>query len=148
MPLRPCTICMYSGIRKFAAVPTNSMMAMQAVIASSELDASTRRSKMRGSLASWRLRIQAKKTWPPIRPSRMSSGAGEMPMMLNGACSVANQTPQLERPLKPKLRRMMETAAMMAPVQSIFSAGCAGIVLSLKLSSRLIAPRTTMRPNE
>ena len=49
----------------------------------------------------------------------MSSGAGEMPRMSNGACSVANQTPQLDRPLNPKLRRMMETAAMIAPVQSI-----------------------------
>ena len=46
---RPCTTWMYSGMRKFAAVPTNSIVAMHAVTARSDPVASTRRSKMRGS---------------------------------------------------------------------------------------------------
>ncbi len=72
-------------MRKFAAVPTNSIVAMHAVTASSLRVASTRRSKMRDLCSRWRLAIHTKKICPPIRPRMISSGAGEMPRMSNGA---------------------------------------------------------------
>ncbi len=61
---------------------------------------------------------------------------------------MANHTPHEFSPEKPKLSRMIETAAMIAPVQSIARSGWAGTFLSRKLSSRFTAPSATMRAND
>lgn len=56
--------------------------------------------------------------------------------------------PRDDSPLKPKLSRMTETAAIAAPPQSMTVSGWAGTDLSRVLSSRFPAPSTATRAKD
>ena len=103
---------------------------------------------MRDLFSFWRRAIHTKKSCPPTRPRITSSGAGESPRMSNGAPSDAITTPHGSRPEKPKLSRMIEIAAMVAPVQSICSSGCAGTFFSARLSTRFTTANATTSTND
>nr|WP_281534957.1 hypothetical protein [Cryobacterium breve] len=145
---RPCTIWMYNGIRKFAAVPTNSIAAIANVVAFSGPDFSTSRSKICGRCAAFRRRNHTKNPCPPIAPSRIRIGAGDTPSIANGAAGVARSTPQEFSPLNPKLSRMIDPAARNAPTQSITTPGWGGTTFNRKLNSRFTAASTTIRAKE
>ena len=98
-------------------------------------------------LRSSRRRVQLKKAWPSTTPTRIMTGAAEMPIRLNGAAGRAKNRPQALRLLKPKLIRMIAEAASTTPTPSILTSGRPWSGLSLKLSANTTAATATSRPN-